>query len=253
VFTPTVGAQWHFNRRHDALLSFSKGFKAGGWTHASFEPLADIDRCGLRSEKSETYELGSNPSSSDHRVQANIAVFWTDYTGIQLQIQEGASPVSQNAGDAELKGAELELHALLGGARSRCTWAASYIDAKYTELQDLGAGHHARYGSAEDAEYKYTHQPAVGREPVRTTASCASPWIHQDRFMFNDAPNTPLLARPSTDNLGASVHYFSAEEKYSVTLGGTNLTDDRYPHRRLGERRGRRNRGYLQSARVSGT
>ena len=50
----------------------------------------------------------------------------------------------------------------------------------------------------------------------------------QTASMFNDAPNTPLLARPSTENVGASIHYFSPEEKYSVTLGGTNLTDDRY-------------------------
>ena len=50
----------------------------------------------------------------------------------------------------------------------------------------------------------------------------------QTASMFNDAPNTALLARPSTDNLGAAIHYYSPEEKYEVTLGGTNLTDDRY-------------------------
>ena len=66
--------------------------------------------------------------------------------------------------------------------------------------------------------------------------------------MFNDAPNTPLLARPATDNLGAAIHYFSPEEKYSVTLGGTNLTDDRYLT--VGSVNGARGRdgGYLQSA-----
>jgi iron complex outermembrane receptor protein len=46
--------------------------------------------------------------------------------------------------------------------------------------------------------------------------------------LFNDAPNTPQLFRPASDQLGAAVHYYSPGEKYEVTLGGTNLTDDRY-------------------------
>ena len=66
--------------------------------------------------------------------------------------------------------------------------------------------------------------------------------------LFNDAPNTPLLARPATDNLAASIAYYSPEEKYVVTFGGSNLTDDRYLVGGLGERRGRRDRGHLQSA-----
>ncbi|MGH8261979.1 MAG: TonB-dependent receptor, partial [Steroidobacteraceae bacterium] len=46
--------------------------------------------------------------------------------------------------------------------------------------------------------------------------------------MFNDAPNLALLHRPSTDNLSAAIHYLSPSEKYELTVGGTNLTDDRY-------------------------
>ncbi|HET9865515.1 MAG TPA: TonB-dependent receptor, partial [Steroidobacteraceae bacterium] len=114
VFTPTVGAQFHVNE--DAMLyaSFSKGFKAGGWTTRLSNPLADISDAAFGPEKSETYELGLKSRFFNDRVQTNAAIFWTDYTGIQLQIQEGASPVSQNAGDAELKGAELELEAIIG-------------------------------------------------------------------------------------------------------------------------------------------
>ena len=134
MFTPTVGAQFHLNE--DAMLyaSFSKGFKAGGWTTRLSNPVADIDEAAFGPEKSETYELGLKSQFFDHRVQANVAVFWTDYTGIQLQIQEGASPVSQNAGDAELKGAELELEAIIGGGFS-LNLAAGYIDAKYTRAR----------------------------------------------------------------------------------------------------------------------
>jgi iron complex outermembrane receptor protein len=46
--------------------------------------------------------------------------------------------------------------------------------------------------------------------------------------MYNDAPNTALLFRPSVDNMSASVKYMSPSERYELTLGGTNLTDKRY-------------------------
>ena len=58
VFTPTVGAQWHINADVMLYVSFSKGFKAGGWTTRLSNPVADIDEAAFGPEESETYELG---------------------------------------------------------------------------------------------------------------------------------------------------------------------------------------------------
>src|SRR5207237_133994 len=46
--------------------------------------------------------------------------------------------------------------------------------------------------------------------------------------MFNDALNTPVLRRPSTRALDASIHYVSPSGVYDAAFGGTNLTNDRY-------------------------
>jgi iron complex outermembrane receptor protein len=159
-------------------------------------------------------------------VQVNTAVFWTDYNNIQLQIQEQASPVSQNAGDAELKGAELELNAIIGGGFSLYVGAA-YIDAKYTDLLP-----NVTFAPGSDLpktpEYKYTISPQFDVNLSNTGKLRFAVDYTKTASMFNDAPNTPQLFRPATDNLGAAIHYFSPGEKYSITLGGTNLTDDRY-------------------------
>ena len=217
-------------------MSFSKGFKAGGWTTRLSNPVADIDEAAFGPEESETYELGFKSQFFDHRVQTNVAVFFTDYTGIQLQIQEGASPVSQNAGDAELKGAELELNALIGGGFSLYLGAA-YIDAEYTRLMTSVQGITLDTDLPKTPEHKFTISPQWDVNLPNTGKLRFAVDYTQTASMFNDAPNTPLLARPDTENLGASIHYFSPEEKYSVTLGGTNLTDDRYLVVGLGERR----------------
>ena len=158
MFTPTVGAQWHINADAMLYVSFSKGFKAGGWTTRLSNPVADIDEAAFGPEESETYELGFKSQFFDHRVQTNVAVFWTDYTGIQLQIQEGASPVSQNAGDAELKGAELELNALIGGGFS-IYLGASYIDAEYTRLLTSVQGITLDTDLPKTPKYKFTISP----------------------------------------------------------------------------------------------
>jgi iron complex outermembrane recepter protein len=208
-------------------VSFSKGFKAGGWTTRLSNPLADIAGAAFGPEESETYEIGLKSQFLDHRVQANAAIFWTDYTGIQLQIQEGASPVSQNAGDAELKGAELELQAIVGGGFSLYLGAA-YIDAEYSRLVTAVQGITLDTDLPKTPEYKFTVSPTLDVNLPNTGKLRFAVDYTNTASMFNDAPNTPLLARPSTDNLGAAIHYYSPGEKYSVTLGGTNLTDDRY-------------------------
>jgi len=154
-------------------------------------------------------------------------VFWTDYTGIQLQIQEGASPVSQNAGDAELKGAELELQAILGGGFS-LNVAAGYIDAEYTRLKTTVQGITLDSEIPKTPKYKYTIGPQWDVSlPNSGKLRFAVDYTRTDS-MFNDAPNTPELFRDSVDMLGAAVHYYSPGEKYQLTLGGSNLTDDRY-------------------------
>jgi iron complex outermembrane receptor protein len=189
--------------------------------------VADIGEAAFGPEESETYELGFKSQFFDHRVQTNVAVFWTDYTGIQLQIQEGASPVSQNAGDAELKGAELEMEAILGGGFS-LNLAAGYIDAEYTEVKTSVQGITLDTDLPKTPEYKFTVSPQWDVNLSNAGKLRFAVDYTKTASMFNDAPNTPLLARPSTDNLAASIAYYSPEEKYVVTLGGSNLTDDRY-------------------------
>ena len=158
IFTPTVGAQFHLNEDSMLYVSFSKGYKAGGWTTRLSYPIADIGGAAFGPEKSETYELGWKSQFLDNRLQANAAIFFTDYTGIQLQIQEGASPVSQNAGDAELKGAELELQAIMGAGFS-IYLGASYIDAEYTKLLTSVQGITLDTDLPKTPEYKYTVSP----------------------------------------------------------------------------------------------
>ena len=52
-------------------------------------------------------------------------------------------------------------------------------------------------------------------------------WSYRSKT-FNDAYNTALLETDSTDLIDASVRWLSADEAWTVTLSGTNLTDEAY-------------------------
>src|SRR3546814_1548002 len=76
--------------------SFSKGFKSGSWTTRVAAPVppdptkpADKQAPSFNPEKADTFEIGFKSQLFDRMLQVNAAAFYTDYKGIQIQIQRG--------------------------------------------------------------------------------------------------------------------------------------------------------------------
>jgi iron complex outermembrane recepter protein len=46
--------------------------------------------------------------------------------------------------------------------------------------------------------------------------------------MFNDVENQPIIARSATNIVDARISLSSADDRLTFTLGGSNLTNDRY-------------------------
>jgi iron complex outermembrane receptor protein len=227
VFTPTVGIQYHFDPDLMAYFSYAKGFKTGGWTTRLTAPLPPGS--GAQSfgpETDQSYELGLKSEWLERRLIANVAAFYSKYDGIQLTYQISTSPVTQNAGDAEIKGLELELQSLLGSHVS-ISGGMGYMDANYTRI--------SQYAQA-------TTGPVLPKTPRWKLA--LSPEVHNTLSngmtvrlgvdytftgeMFNDVQNTPLLARPKVHMLDAVGSVVSPSGKLTFSLGGTNITDKRY-------------------------
>src|SRR5262249_28267268 len=131
IFDPKVGIQYHFSPDVMAYASWAKGFKQGGWTTRLSAVIDDPKIARFNPEYSETYELGLKSEWFNRRLLTNAAVYYTNYDGIQLNIQQGISPVYTNAGNAKIKGAELELQWLVG-AGLQINLTGDYIDAYYT-------------------------------------------------------------------------------------------------------------------------
>jgi outer membrane receptor protein involved in Fe transport len=206
-------------------------------------------------EYSKTYELGLKSQWFDHHLQANAALFFTNYDGIQLHIQRGISPVYTNAGNADIKGAELEVNSIVGHGLS-LNFSGAYIDAYYTSVNPSanipqfalpgsgltvcpgvpsqtgcaiqGPGSQLDAKLPKTPKWKFTFDPQYDLHLANDAILRFIPTFTYTSDLFNDSLNTPELHRPSTRMVDASVHYVSPSGQYDLAVGGTNLTDDRF-------------------------
>jgi iron complex outermembrane recepter protein len=244
VFTPTLGTQFQVTPDVMVYASYSKGFKSGGWTTRLSQPIIDVSKARFSPEYDKTYELGVKSQWFDHHVQANAAVFESKYKGIQLNVQEGPSPVYQNAGDATIKGVEIELQSVFDNGLA-LNFSGGYMDAYYTFLNPCllyvnclaanGPQYVAGFGGfsysselPKTPKTKFSFSPTYDiRLANEGTVRLEVDYTHV-AHMFNDGPNTVLLERDSTNTVNAGIHYTPPGKNYEFIVGGTNLTDDRY-------------------------
>ncbi len=226
------------------------------------------DSLHFNPEHATTEEVGVKSEWLDHRLRLNLAGFHTEYEGIQLNSQIGPSPTIVNAGNARIWGAEAEADAVFGHgltvAASLGYTDAAYTSIGYT---DSGGTFHAVTDNGftltmnscperlpyTGANNRFLHQDDVLNPALN--GACALPktpklkvyvgpqyvvnlpmggalqfnldWTHTST-LYNDIGNTAELSRPATDIVNAAVTYKSNDDRWELTAGGTNLTNDRY-------------------------
>ncbi len=241
--SPTLGADFHVTPDMMLYASFSKGYKTGSWTtrlsapHPVFDPSLDFDP-----EFAKAYEVGLKSELIDHKLRLNLAAFHTDYSGIQLNSQQGISPTLVNAGDARIYGFEAEAEAVLGNGFV-LNASFGYTNAKYTSLNnvlDNGALltlsscplRTSDTTSACDLPKTPKYKFYVGPQYTMSLAGGASVTFNADYThtaeLFNDLGNEELLKRDATNLVNASVTYAAQDDKWALSFGGTNLSDERY-------------------------
>ena len=235
-FSPKVGVQIH--PTDDVMLygSWSKGYKTGGWTTRLTNPQGNVAP-DFNEEKATTWEAGIKSTLLDRHLQLNAAVFSTKYRDIQLNIQVGTSPTIANAGDARIRGFELEMVAAPVDGLT-INGAVGYIDAQYTSVSAgaaaVGGANAFQAGTLVGETLPKTPKWKVNLSPryeakLGNGASLVmlADWTYTSSA-WNDTQRTLLLKRVSTDIVNASISYREPDGKWSVTAGGTNLTDKRF-------------------------
>ncbi len=231
-----IGIDYQWTDDLMSYFSAAKGFKSGGFNGRgrsanaiqSYEP-----------EEMWTYEIGFKSEWLERRLRLNGAAFYNDYTDLQFTLSAADANGAQviivgNAGTAEVKGFELELQAV-PVEQFNVTASVGFLDAKYTEV-DPGVGisvDNKLIGSP-----KWT--AAIGGEytiPVTDLGSLGLriDYSHRSKVYF-DAVNTETGAQGGYGLLNFRATFTNVDEKWSLTAGVTNMTDEVYKVMGIGVR-----------------
>lgn len=128
-----VAVNYRFSPEFLAYASVATGFKGGGSNPRPFNAGQLIP---FNPEKVTAYELGVKSDLLDRRLRLNVAAFMNDYSDLQIPVLACGTPTPTapcaarlNAGDAKVKGFEVELTANPVAGLSFDA-SLSYIDQK---------------------------------------------------------------------------------------------------------------------------
>ncbi len=120
AFTPKLGLKFDYSEDILLYATLTRGFKSGGANSLGPEPAFDPEHIW-------NLEVGGKSTLADGKVIANAALFYYDYTDLQVStFTEGTVRVT-NAAEATLTGLELDVAAVLS---DQFTWTTSVMTLK---------------------------------------------------------------------------------------------------------------------------
>ena len=238
--TPRVIVNYAFNDDVMAYLSFSRGYSSGGLN-------GDVFMQPYEPEISDNWEVGMKSQWFERRLQLNVTVFQNDYQNHQItvgrlvdgQIQENLF----NAQAATLEGYEVELLAAPAEGWF-VTGTYGYLDGNYDEFTVTDNTFDPITRETTSVVRDLSDLSFIAFTPHRSWNLSVAKEFYLDhggsltaqvgynyRGPYYSAAVLTRLRRHRTDPLGlvdARLRWDMANGKTSVSLWGTNLSDELY-------------------------
>lgn len=223
---PRFSLSYQFNPRVIGYITYSQGFKSGGFNIGGIQPA-------FAPERIKDYEAGLKGDFLDGRLRANIAGFYYDYSNLQVNETQGISVQTINAASAKVKGVEAELTAL-PTTHLRVSLNAAWLDATYTDFKtedparlSLGtlnlAGNYLNYAPKYKVALDVAYTIPTPYGDFTPTADVT--WA--DRVYFTPY-NTPRLSQPAHANLDLFIRWVGVNRVYTGSLFLRNVTNEIY-------------------------
>ncbi len=225
---PTYRAAVEVKPFDDVLLyaSWSTGFKSGGFVQRNQAPRQFLPTFGP--ETVEVLEIGAKATVLAGRLRLRGAMFTSDYEDLQIRIVQPVtfSPVTSNAGDARIRGGELEFEAA-PHSRLHLAGGIGYLHGRYERIAPTVPDLTLDSRLTDSPEWS-ANLSAIGS--LTDSLSARIDWSYRSAT-FNDAENTPELRQEAFHLLNASTTWHCSgcrERAWSATLGVRNATDEHY-------------------------
>jgi iron complex outermembrane receptor protein len=235
-FTSTTGSasiQYRFSPAIMTYLSWSQGFKSGGFNQRYNASPPGNAPIAFADETAETFELGikTNPAP---RLRFNAAFFTTSYDDIQLTYRLGVVPLLFNAGAATIRGAEFELEwQPVTGLRIDGT--LGYLHTEFDSINNPPPFGPVTPTAVATLNSRLPFTPRwTAHLGASYTFRMGTDWRLTPRLdlsytgrQFFDAGNSPEIAQDDVTvlNAGLALEY----RQWRLALNVYNLTDRLYP------------------------
>ena len=232
--TPMVNLSYDWSEELMTYVSYREGFKSGGFTQRVLPPLIPGITCspvpedcipGFDPEFVTVFEGGFRYVSSDSRLRLSGSAYYTDYEDLQISVFTSVAPVIQNAAGATIIGFELE--------------------GQYATANDIFMEGSVGYTHAEYDEIDPTTRVDVENDLERVPEWVVNASLSKDLFIqnymvtprfnwsyrtkhYNDAFNSPQLLTGDYHILDFNIALRDVSDRYSVSAGVTNITDEEY-------------------------
>ena len=228
-FNPRVGLQWFPNEDVNFYANAAKGYRPGGINSAATacEILGVTNvPSSYKSDDLWSFELGAKTTLADNRVMLNVAAFymdWNDFRSPTINCGLGFG-ASENTGEAESKGFELDL-VLMPADGLSISAGIGYTDA---EITDAGAATSIAKGDPLPNVPEWTGVVAINHDFALTSGIDA--FWRADFRVIDSSISRSGLHRPSYEllNLRGGVRLNRLEAAVyldNVTNEHANLAD----------------------------
>lgn len=223
-FKLAVTADYHLTDDVLVYATYAQGFKSGGFTQRVFPPEPVTP--SFEPEYVDNYEAGFKSELFDRRLRLNGAAFQTDYSNLQIIVNEGIAPKVRNAAKARIRGFELETE-LVPVKWLKLSGALGYTDAHYLEVPTSAAP--VTVDSQLPNAPKWTANAGASVDLFDNDSghlSARGDWSYMSGH-YLDAANSFYLYQPKAGVINASATYRTANKTWAITAGVTNVTNSR--------------------------
>ena len=235
------------------FLNYSTGYKSGGFNSGAGSEALGQDRIFAR-ETVQNYELGAKTSWLDGALTVNATLYRMDIAGYQDRSFDGVSFVMRNAGNLRHQGVEFD--AIMKPSRNFVVNASvAYLDSSFTSYPNAsglpGCAEEdgviapvcldlPDQGQTQDlkgtrANYAPEWTGNVGATWSGEIGSSGMTWSLNGNVAFTSDINSGGVTDNNIQNmqdgyalLGARFAVHGPDDRWSVALFGSNLTDEGY-------------------------
>lgn len=229
----TFVVDYAFSDTINSYFKVASGYRAGGFnTRATAQTFGD----GFDQENVLSYELGFKSDLINQRLRLNVAAYYNQYDDLQVDQVTPAVIYTDtiNAGDSTIKGAELELTALITRGLTADFFYA-YIDAEYGEylLTDPMTGVVEDFADVKQVPYSPEGQSRLGLEYAFPQGgygqfSLRLDYLWQDEFWSGPNLDTVNDSYGILNGRAQLVDIPLKQGSMRIGLWGKNLTDEEY-------------------------